>query len=520
MIAPVYVLTGFLSAGKTSFLNSLLSRDDWRNIRILTVQFENGETELSAQNSLCQKIQFSTAELEKKPEEVARRIRRELRDSSFDEVWVEWNGVIPFASLHALLLHPLLRNRCRIRRVVHIADGAELEKLLGRTGQALPEQIANSDFALVRGGNASRVRKLLRSVNPGLKAYGIDAYDDFYRQLLRGTKPSWLIFTVGAAQASLLYLLVSQPLSQAGLPLNKIVNVFLGVILQAVPFLLIGVLISGIIEIFVSRAAIENRFPKTTPAGMAAAVMDGYCLPVCDCASNPVFHGLVRKGIPLPAAVTFMRAAPVINPIVIFSTYYAFNGNMRTVALRVIFGLATALLVGLTFALAPPKKQILTAGAPNRLTCDCGCWEFTEITVDLPGKIALLFRHAQAEFFHMGKYLMLGSFVAAVFQTAVPNNLASAGRGAGLALSLFVMMLTAFILSLCSSSDAVIARSFAAQFPPGALMGFMVFGPMMDIKNALVLSSVFSGRFIARLALTVFAVSFTLIFLFANTGGL
>ncbi|MDR1604680.1 MAG: permease [Gracilibacteraceae bacterium] len=517
MIAPVYVLTGFLSAGKTSFLNNLLRRGDWRNIKILVLQFENGETELSPPDDFCQKLQFTIAELELRPEEAARRIRRRLRDGEFDEVWVEWNGVAPFASLHSLLLHPLLRRHCQMRRVVHIADGAELEKLLGRTGQALPGQIASSDFALLRGGDtagAARLRKLLRSLNPGLRVYAIDSYDDFYRQLLRRTPPAWLVFSAGAILLSLLYLLAAPPLTAAGFPVNKTVTVFLGLILQALPFLLIGVLISGAIEIFVSRAAIESRFPKTNLAGMATAVIAGFCLPVCDCASIPVFHGLVRKGVPLPAAVTFLTAAPVINPIVIFSTYYAFNGDMRVVALRAILGLTAALLIGLTFALAPPRRQILTGGALDRLLCSCGCREDGETADDLAGKIALLFRHAQAEFFHMGKYLALGAFVSAVIQAVAPRASAVSGQGAGLALSLLIMMLMAFVLSLCSSSDAVIARSFASQFPAEALMGFMVFGPMMDIKNALLLSSVFSGRFIARLALTAFAICFGLVFLF------
>ncbi|MDR1962091.1 MAG: permease [Gracilibacteraceae bacterium] len=523
MITPVYVLTGFLSAGKTSFLNNLLSRDDWRNISILTLQFESGETELSAAGASRRNLIFPLKNLEQQPEQVARLIRRQLRDGDFDEIWIEWNGMASFTRLHTLLLHPLLRGRCRMRRVIHIADGAELEKLLGRTGKALPEQIANSDFALVRNeeaGGRVRIRKLLRSVNPGIQAYGIDSYTDFYRQMLRKTHPSFLIFVLLAALLSAAYLVLTPRLPEMGIPAGRIVNVFLGIILQAIPFLLVGVLISGAIEIFVSRAAIESRFPKTTPAGMATAVVAGFCLPVCDCASIPVFHGLVRKGVPLPAAVTFMTAAPVINPVVIFSTYHAFSGDMRIVALRVFIGLIAAVTVGLTFAAAPPKKQLLTGGILDRLMCGCGCAEDAGSETSFTGKIGLLFRHAQAEFFNMGKYLILGSFISAVFQAAGPRTLASSTRGAGLALSLAIMMVMGFVLSLCSSSDAVVARSFASQFPSGALMGIMGFGPMMDIKNALMLSSVFTGRFILRLALTAFAVCFAFVFLYANIGGI
>ncbi|MDR0433676.1 MAG: permease [Gracilibacteraceae bacterium] len=523
MIAPVYVLTGFLSAGKTSFLNSLLARSDWRNIRILVIQFENGEEELSISGNSCKKILFPLKELERQPKEIARQIRHHLREGNYDEIWIEWNGIIPLAQLQSLLSLPLLRSRCKIRRVVHIADAAELEKLLGRTGKALPEQIANSDFALIRNETAAdavKIRKLLRAVNPGLRAYSIESYDDFYRQLLRKTWPPLSVFIVAVILLSAVYLVAAPPLTQIGLPLNKIVNVFLGIILQATPFLLVGVLISGAVEIFISRAAIESRFPKTNLAGMMTAVMAGFCLPVCDCATIPVFHGLVRKGIPLPAAVTFMTAAPVINPVVIFSTYYAFNGNMRVVALRVILGLAAALAVGVTFVIFPPKKHIMTDNSPARAVCESSYWEIEGGETDFLGKISLLFRHAQIEFFNMGKFLAFGSFVSAVLQTVAPKTLASSASGGGLILSLLIMMSMGFLLSLCSSSDAVIARAFASQFPPAALMGFMIFGPMMDIKNALMLSSVFSGRFIARLTFTAFAACFALVLLYAGAGGM
>ena len=139
---------------------------------------------------------------------------------------------------------------------------------------------------------------------------------------------------------------------------------------------------------------------------------------------------------------------------------------------------------------------------------------------DCKGKMSLFIRHSQAEFFNLGKYLMIGVFVASVFQTTI-TKVISYKNGADFAVSLLVMMIAAFLLSLCSSSDAFIARSFASRFPMGAVMGFLVFGPMIDLKNVIMLSSGFSKRFIARLAAVAFTVCFIVVFLFARlvTGG-
>jgi uncharacterized membrane protein YraQ (UPF0718 family) len=523
MVAPVYAVTGFLGAGKTSFLNSLLGRSDWGDMNLLVIQFESGEVEIAASEAGAQILRFPRKILEQQPEQVLCEIRDRLQNGGIDEVWVEWNGLMPFSQLQALFLHPALRGLCKISRVIHIADAAALETLLGRTGSALPEQIANSDFALVRNAltaaDLSRIRKLLRSVNPGVRTCRTTSYDDFYRQIF-GKKRSpvnWFFLLTALMAAA--YFAAAPLLERAGVPANRIVNIFLGIILQAVPFLLIGVLLSAVIQIFVSKEAIERRFPRTVGAGMLTAILAGFCLPVCDCASIPIFRSLVRKGIPLPVAVTFMAAAPVINPVVILSTWYAFSGNVWIVAERVCIGIVAAVLIGLTFSRRPPKNPALAGGALDRLLCGCGCYEDVESITGFSAKAGLFFRHAQAEFFNMGKFLVAGTFLSAVFQTMGTGAFAAARSGAGLALSLVFMMCAGFLLSLCSSSDAVVARSFANQFPMGALMGFLVFGPMMDVKNALMLSACFSRGFIVRLAVTMFLVCFGIVFLFFSFGG-
>ncbi len=126
------------------------------------------------------------------------------------------------------------------------------------------------------------------------------------------------------------------------------------------PFLVIGVLLSSAIQVYVSADWIRSKFPKNVVFGQLFAIVAGFCLPVCDCASIPVFKGLVKKGVPLSAAVTFMLVSPVINPVVILSTWYAFNGNLRIIAARCGLGVLCAVLTGLTYLISPPQKVLLT----------------------------------------------------------------------------------------------------------------------------------------------------------------
>jgi uncharacterized membrane protein YraQ (UPF0718 family) len=524
MAIPVYIVTGFLDAGKTTFLNDLLSRRDWRDARILVIQFEAGEEEFHSRYHNCERIAFPKKELEQQPDRIIEQIRDTIQGNAYDEIWIEWNGVVPFSQLQDLLLTTPLRDLCRIQKVMHIADAANIENLLGRTGGALPEQIANSDFVVVRNAHSAdtyrRIRRFLRGINPGVKLYYIKAYNDLYKQLSERKEHPVNFFFLMVVLIIALYYVAKPVFESAQIPFNTILNVFIGIILQAVPFLLIGVLLSSAIQILIPREWIERRFPKSIGLGMAVAILGGFCLPVCDCASIPIFRSLVKKGIPLPAAVTFMAATPVINPVVILSTYYAFSGNMTVVIGRVCLGILSAVIIGIAVGIRPPKGSVLSGGALDRLMCSCGCYEDAASVSDFRDKAGLFIRHSQTEFFSVGKYLVIGTFIASVFQVVGTGLFSAAQQGSGLAISIVIMMAMAFVLSLCSSSDAVIARSFARQFPMGAVMGFLVFGPMMDIKNVMMLSSGFSKRFIGRLLLTAFIVCFIVVFLFSGLGGM
>ena len=292
-------------------------------------------------------------------------------------------------------------------------------------------------------------------------------------------------------------------LAGSGLPVGRAATIAVGMTLQAIPFLLLGVFVAELIEAFISPALIARVFPRNPIASVAAALLSAFLLPVCDCSAVPIFRSLLRKGVPLSAATTLMLASPAINPLVIASTYYAF-GSWSLVATRIGLSVIVALSVGLSMLVASPRALRADGAFHDGDACGCegGC------AVPDRSFFGVLGATGQS-FGRILPYLLGGVAASTLAQVLWPVSSLLAGLPAPAALAL--MMGAGFALSLCSSSDAVIARSLASLAPTGALMGFMVYGPMMDVKNVALLASQFRGAFVVRLFVTVSVAAATVI---------
>ncbi len=290
-------------------------------------------------------------------------------------------------------------------------------------------------------------------------------------------------------------------------------TVFTSIVLQAFPFMLIGVLISSFMHVFIPDEWVVRIFPKKFGIGFLTAMFAGLFFPICECAIVPVMYRLVKKGVPMPVAVTFMLSAPIINPIVILSTWYAFPEQPQITVLRVYFGLVIAFIVGLAMSVYGKELPIFLEHDCDEISChcghshshDCGCnmhnHEHSKAK-HLLEKCKMMFLHAADEFFDVGKYLVVGALIASCIQQLLPSDFFVRLQGFE-SFSLLFMMLAAFLFSACSTSDAFIARGFTNRFPTGAIMGFLVFGPMMDIKNLCMLLSHFKRGFVVRLCLLI-----------------
>ncbi len=277
---------------------------------------------------------------------------------------------------------------------------------------------------------------------------------------------------------------------------------FLGIFIEAAPFLLLGTLTSGLIEAFVTHDDIVRLVPSNRFLSTVLGALLGFAFPVCECGVVPVARRLFSKGLPLSVGVAFLLASPVMNPIVLLSTLAAF-GFGPILGGRFVITLVVAVGVGLIFAFSAHPQDVLRTPALVPIGGEAG--EAIPLYVRAPRKplragLQDALRSAADEFFEMGRYLIIGALLAAGMQTFVPQDmLLSLGRGP--VVSVVTMQALAFVLSVCSTVDAFLALAFVGTFTPGSILAFLTFGPMVDIKSTLMFLSVFRQRTVLYLIL-------------------
>jgi uncharacterized membrane protein YraQ (UPF0718 family) len=267
--------------------------------------------------------------------------------------------------------------------------------------------------------------------------------------------------------------------------LPKLATVFLSIIIQALPFVLIGVFGSAAMHQLVTAEMVEAKLSRTARIpGILLAIGAGFLFPVCDCGVIPVARRLLIKKVPPYMAVAFLVTAPLTNPITIWATATAFGYNFPVTLLRVgmaiLVGIVVALMVSRYF---PTIEQLFNKKTLSELpTATAG----PVVEQDLPSQrgsvVSAIFNHANEEFLEVGKFLIFGALLATTIQTLFFHP-AWLGITQNPLLSVVIMMLLALCLSLCAEADAFVARSFLNNFPLGSIMSFMVFGQMIDLKN-------------------------------------
>jgi len=292
------------------------------------------------------------------------------------------------------------------------------------------------------------------------------------------------------------------------------------IFLEGIFFLTIGVIISSVIDVFVSDETINKIVPSGRITGIAVSSLTGLLFPVCECGIVPVVAGLIRKGLPVSHAVTMLLSIPVVNLVTFTSTYYAFPGAPGIAILRMAGGVAVSFCLGLivSFFLEDDSvlkikheeksyKPAIQDGSVllNHLCAPgCSCHHHGEADRKLTPveKIRGVFNHSVTEFFETGKYFIIGVLVTSAFQTFVSKNALDGVSGAFPLPELF-MTGYAYILSICSQTDAFVARSMSSYFGPGALLCFMISGAMIDVKTTMMLRVIFRKRFILFLAAAI-----------------
>jgi uncharacterized membrane protein YraQ (UPF0718 family) len=285
-------------------------------------------------------------------------------------------------------------------------------------------------------------------------------------------------------------------LQETGIPpLQTFLLVFTSLLIEAFPFILLGAVVSAAIEVFVPARwfARMARLPRVVQ--MPAAGFGGFAFPVCECGSIPVARRLLKKGMTPAAAITFMLAAPVLNPVVLVATAVAYAG--RGIAVPMVLGraalaLVAALAVGWVVS-HRSRDEILRSPAEKEV----------ELPHERRGRA--FFTHLASDFLYLGRFLVIGAAAAGILQTFVPQSVIGAVADAPV-VSIAAMMGLAAVLSLCSESDAFVAASFV-QFGPSAQLAFLVFGPMVDAKLLALYAGTFDQRVLRAVVVTAAAVT-------------
>lgn len=265
--------------------------------------------------------------------------------------------------------------------------------------------------------------------------------------------------------------------------------IFLSIIIEALPFVLIGSLISGFIEVFITPEKVLSALPKNKILAILFGTFIGFIFPSCECGIVPIVHRLLEKKVPNYTAIPFLVTAPIINPIVLFATYTAFGNSVLFALYRALGAILVSVIVGIILGFYV-KEPILKECQISQHQHDYSQktnWQ----------KVGFGLIHAIDEFFDTGRYLVFGCLFASLVQVYIPTAVLTT-IGHNPLSAILLMMLLAFLLSLCSEADAFIGASLLSSFGFAPVMAFLVIGPMVDVKNLLMMKHYFTGKFIIR----------------------
>ncbi|HET8926909.1 MAG TPA: permease [Microbacterium sp.] len=274
----------------------------------------------------------------------------------------------------------------------------------------------------------------------------------------------------------------------------------LSVLIESLPFVALGVVLAIVVQVWVPPRVIERYMPKRAWARRMVLSLLGMLVPVCECGNVPFARGLLMRGFRPSETLTFLIAAPIVNPIVIITTHQAFGFSDGILIARLLGGYAIANLIGWLYSRHPDPDALLT----DRFRETC------ELVTHEPGS---KWRRTLAQFVielrAVMPALVIGSALAGAIQVLVPRD-ALVAIGSNPVYSIVAMMALAMIVAICSNVDAFFALSFASTFTPGAIVAFLIVGPIVDVKMMALLRTTFTTRVIIGITVTVLLAAFAI----------
>lgn len=271
----------------------------------------------------------------------------------------------------------------------------------------------------------------------------------------------------------------------------------ISVLIESMPFVILGVLLSIVVQVWVPPGMIERWMPRRAWARRMALSLLGMFVPVCECGNVPFARGLMMRGFTVPETLTFLIAAPIVNPIVIITTHQAFGFDDGILIARLVGGFAVANLIGWLYSKHPDPDALVT----ERFAASCELANDPDATRGLDrGRRSLA--QFVVELRAVMPALIIGSALAGAVQVLVPRS-ALLAIGSNPALSIVAMIALAMIVSICSNVDSFFALSFASTFTPGSIVAFLLVGPLVDVKMLALLRTTFRTKVLVGLVVIV-----------------
>ena len=311
--------------------------------------------------------------------------------------------------------------------------------------------------------------------------------------------PKRLVWLVGGVLGILALFALRSATAEADVSLpnqvQDLLTLAISVIVESMPFVILGILLSILVQEWVPDSWIMRILPRNPFLRRAAISFLGVFLPVCECGNVPLARGLMVKGFSVSESMTFLIAAPIINPITIATTHAAFGWDSGILVARIVGGFAIANLIGWLYSRHHDQDSLLTA----RFAAECRVPQNHEHGgARVQKSLELFVREAGV----IMPALFIGSLVAGAIQVLVPRDVL-VSLGSNPLWSVLAMIVLAFVISVCSNVDAFFILPFASTFLPGSIVTFLLFGPIIDIKMLALLRTTFTTRVLVQLTVVV-----------------
>ena len=318
------------------------------------------------------------------------------------------------------------------------------------------------------------------------------------------TARTLVALAIGAAVVAALFLIdwLVPTLFPASLPTRAQdgLTLAISVLIESLPFVMLGVILSIAVQVWVPPGVLERWMPRRAWARRAVLSLLGMIVPVCECGNVPFARGLLMRGFSVPETMTFLIAAPIVNPIVIITTHQAFGFSDGILIARLVGGYLIANLIGWLYSRHPSPDALLTDRF--RDTCEL-------VTHEPGGKGRRSIAQFVVELRAVMPALIIGSALAGAVQVLIPRETLLA-IGSNPALSIVAMIALAMVVSICSNVDAFFALSFASTFTPGSIVAFLLVGPLVDVKMLALMRTTFTTRTLAGMVVIVVLSAFAI----------